>query len=467
MYTKKAHIHFIGIGGIGMSGIAKILKNQGYVVSGCDQNNEQKSTQELQALGCPIYKGNNTAACNDDSIDILVYSSAIAIDNAEIKRAQERGIPTIARALMLAELMRTKYSIAIAGAHGKTTTTSLVSHLLIEAQYDPTVIIGGHLINISSNARMGSGDFLVAEADESDRSFLHLQATLALVTNIDYEHPETYADLDDAKQTYRQFLNNLPFYGKAFICIDDPAIVSLLPMPHLKIIKYGLDASAHISARNIELSPTATHFMLTEYGVDIGEVTLHMPGNHNLLNCLGAIAIARDLAIPYSTIKDALAIFKGVERRFWYRGTYKDAEIFDDYAHHPKEIEQALRVARKRAQARLLVIFQPHRYKRTYHLWQDFLDVFARHPIDELIVTDVYSAGEASIEGVTSERLVYDLLRQKPDLKVKYVPYDEQFTHLEAIAADIAQKDDLLLLLGAGRLTNFAQKLTAQSELVI
>lgn len=462
MYTKKAHIHFIGIGGIGMSGIAKILKYQGYIVSGCDQNSEQKSAEELRALGCPIYRGNNTAACNDSSIDILVYSSAIAIDNEEIKRAQERGIPTIARALMLAELMRTKYSIAIAGAHGKTTTTSLISHLLIEAKYDPTVIIGGHLINISNNARMGKGDFLVAEADESDRSFLHLQATLALITNIDYEHPETYADLDDAKQTYRQFINNLPFYGKAFLCIDDPAVASILPMPHIKIIKYGLDASAHISARNIELTATATHFTLTEYGVDVGEITLHMPGNHNLLNCLGAIAIARDLAIPYSTIKNALAIFKGVERRFWYRGTYKDAEIFDDYAHHPKEIEHALRVARKRAQARLLVIFQPHRYKRTYHLWQDFLDVFARHAIDELIVTDVYSAGENPIDGITSERLARELAQQRPDLKVTYAPYDDEFIHLEAIAAEITQKDDLLLLLGAGKLTYLAQKL-AQS----
>jgi UDP-N-acetylmuramate--alanine ligase len=459
MYTKKAHIHFIGIGGIGMSGIAKILKHQGYIVSGCDQNSEQKSTQELRALGCPIYSGNDTPSCNDASIDILVYSSAIAVDNPEIRRAQERGIPTIARALMLAELMRTKYSIAIAGAHGKTTTTSLIAHVLIEAQYDPTVIIGGHLINISSNARMGSGDFLVAEADESDRSFLHLQATLALVTNIDYEHPETYADLDDAKQTYRQFLNNLPFYGKAFLCIDDPAVASLLPMPHLKIIKYGLNPAAHISARAINFTPTSTEFILTEYGADIGEITIHMPGSHNLLNCLGAIAIARDLGVAYDTIANALTIFKGVERRFWYRGTYKDAEVFDDYAHHPNEIEHALRVAKRRAKGRLVVIFQPHRYKRTYYLWQDFLEVFKRHTIDELIVTDIYAASETPIAGVCAQKFAHELQQQKPELKVRYVACDEQFAHLMAASAEITQENDLLLLLGAGRLTYLAHKL--------
>ncbi len=224
MYKKKAHIHFVGIGGIGMSGIATILAYQGYEISGCDLDLHQQSVSNLQKLGVTIVAGHNQLLCHDNSIDVVVYSSAIKADSPEIKAAQERGIPTIPRGLMLAELMRTKYSIAIAGAHGKTTTTSLVSHILMEAQLDPTIIIGGHLKSISTNAHWGQGDFLVAETDESDRSLLNLQATLAIVTNIDLEHLETYSDLDDIKQTFKQFLNNLPFYGKAFVCIDDPHI---------------------------------------------------------------------------------------------------------------------------------------------------------------------------------------------------------------------------------------------------
>src|SRR3990170_8155336 len=236
---KKSHVHFVGIGGIGMSGIATILKYQGYEISGCDLDLDQTSIENLRTIGCKVYQGNNTPRCQDTTIDILVYSSAVKKQDPEIISAQERGIPTIPRALMLAELMRTKYSVAIAGSHGKTTTTSLISHILIEANMDPTVVIGGHLKNISSNARLGEGDFLVAEADESDRSFLHLQATLAIVTNIDLEHLETYQDLDDIKQTFKQFLNSLPFYGKAIVCVDDENIRSLLPIPHIKIIKYG------------------------------------------------------------------------------------------------------------------------------------------------------------------------------------------------------------------------------------
>jgi len=459
MYRKKAHIHFVGIGGIGMSGIAHILRQQGYTISGCDADIAQKSIHELQHLGCSIFEGNNTPACADPSIDIVVYSSAIQAVNPEIKAAQQRGIPTIRRALMLAELMRTKYSIAIAGSHGKTTTTSMVSHILIETGMDPTVIIGGHLINMSSNARMGSGDFLVAEADESDRSFLHLQATLALVTNIDFEHVETYKDLDDVKETYTRFLNNLPFYGKAFICIDDQHVQEMLPLPHIKLIKYGISADAELTAHNIRLLADRATFDVYWQNEKLGPITLLMPGTHNVLNCLGAIAIALDVGISFAAIADALAHFKGVERRFWYRGTYNGAEVFDDYAHHPKEIDVALQVAKQRAKKKLRVIFQPHRYTRTHRLWHDFIDVLTAHDIDELVITDIYPASEAPIEGITTPAFVAALQAKKPSLVVRYVPYDSAFAALKKDTASHAKTDDLLLLLGAGRLTYLATSL--------
>lgn len=466
MYRKKVHIHFVGIGGIGMSGIAKILHQQGYQISGCDSNTTQKSILELKNLGCAIYEGNNTEKCRSSAIDILVYSSAIEQNNPEIANAQQRGIPTIRRALMLAELMRTKYSIAIAGAHGKTTTTSLVSHILIEAGLDPTVIIGGHLINISTNARMGQGDFLVAEADESDRSFLHLQASLALVTNIDLEHLETYTDLDDIIETYRRFLNNLPFYGMAFVCIDDENIQRLLPMPHLRIIKYGLHETADIKAIKITLRADHSIFTLVHQADELGTLRISMPGKHNVLNCLGAIAICLEVGIPFHTIQQALNHFQGIERRFWFRGTYQGAEIFDDYAHHPREIEQALIVAAKRSKKRLIVVFQPHRFTRTYHLWNNFLTVFHNSAIDRLIITDIYSAGEQPIKNVSSELFVDEFRKKYPEINCSYIPFDKQFKHLLKAIDSITEPDDLILLIGAGKLTDLPELLTTSNRYV-
>jgi UDP-N-acetylmuramate--alanine ligase len=466
MYRKKAHIHFVGIGGIGMSGIAQILHQQGSSISGCDSNIAQKSVLELKSLGCAIYEGNNTEKCKSLTIDILVYSSAIEQDNPEIITAQQRGIPTIRRALMLAELMRTKYSIAIAGAHGKTTTTSLVSHILIEAGLDPTVIIGGHLINISSNARMGQGDFLVAEADESDRSFLHLQASLALVTNIDLEHLETYADIDDIIETYKRFLNNLPFYGIAFVCIDDQNIQKLFPMPHLRLIKYGLHQTADIRAVDISLHADHSTFNLVYQTKKFGTVRIHMPGKHNILNCLGAIAICLEVGVSFDTIQKALEHFQGIERRFWFRKSYHGAEIFDDYAHHPKEIEQTLIVAAKRTKKRLIVIFQPHRFTRTYHLWNDFLTVFHNTAIDRLIITDIYSASEQPIENVSSEIFVNEFQKKYPEMNCSYIPFDKEFKHLLKAIDTIAEPDDLILLIGAGKLTDLPQFLTHSNDYV-
>lgn len=471
MYRKKAHLHFVGIGGIGMSGIAKVLRYQGYRVSGCDVDMEQKSIEELRALGCSISHGHNTDLCLDRSIDILVYSSAVKPSSPEIVAAQQRGIPTIPRALMLAELMRTKFSIGIAGAHGKTTTTSMIAHILIEAHMDPTVIIGGHLKNISAHARLGTGDFLVAETDESDRSFLYLNATLAVITNIDLEHLETYADLDDVKDTFKRFLNNIPFYGKAIICIDDANVRSILPLPHIKTIKYSLDdhaESADIYARDVHLDIDHSTFTVhrndiidVEHRQDttLGNINLTMPGRHNVLNALAATALALELDVPFTTIAQALSTFKGVDRRFSFKGTFNGAEIFDDYGHHPQEIFNTLAVARRRTNGKLTVIFQPHRYTRTHKLWQNFVDLFATSTIDHLIITDIYPASEAAIPEITGENLAKAILQRNPACTVTYAPYDPAFTAIKKSLAGLDDTRGLILLQGAGKINKLADTL--------
>jgi len=459
MYHKKSHIHFVGIGGIGMSGIAKILKHQGYIISGCDVDIEQKNIKELQKIGCQISVGHNSEKCNDNTIDVLVYSSAVKNSNPEIISAQKKGIPTIPRALMLAELMRTKYSIAISGAHGKTTTTSIISHILIEAKMDPTIIIGGHLKNISENAQLGKGDFLVAETDESDKSLLHLYPTLALLTNIDLEHLETYKDLEDIKNTFKQFLNNIPFYGKAFVCIDDPGIQSILPIPHIKIIKYGINNEADVQAKNIELFANFSTYDVFKKEKYLGKVQINMPGIHNVYNSLGAIALCIDLEIDSEIILAALKTFKGVERRFSYHGTFKGAEIFDDYGHHPNEILNTLSVAQKRKKRNLHIVFQPHRYSRTERLWNQFIDVFSNNTGENLIITDIYPASEKPIDGISSQKLVEELKLKNPTANITYLPLDNDFNGIIKKLDSILKEDDLLLLLGAGKVNTIASKL--------
>jgi len=459
MYNKKSHIHFVGIGGIGMSGIATILRYQGYTISGCDLDLDQSSVRRLKEIGCSVHKGNNTSACHDRSIDTVVYSSAIQSSNPEIQAAQQRAIPTIPRALMLAELMRMKYSIAIAGSHGKTTTTSLISHILMEAQFDPTVIIGGHLKTISNNARIGNGDFLVAEADESDRSLLSLYATLAIITNIDLEHLETYRDLDDIKQTFKQFLSNLPFYGTAILCIEDENIQSLLPISNTKTILYGLSDRADLWATNIELQADHSTFTLRHQQATepLGTITINMPGQHNVLNALAAIALAQELAIPLSTTAAALKTFKGIERRFSYHGRYKGAELFDDYGHHPREIAYTLQVAKKRARNKLIVVFQPHRYSRTHKLWDQFLKAFQESEIDHLVITDIHPASEAPIPGITGKQLAQTLQACNPPFTVSYAPLEADFCSIKQKLEITAQKDDLVLLLGAGKINKLVK----------
>jgi len=462
MYRKKVHLHFVGIGGIGMSGIAKILRYQGYTISGCDIDLNQQSIVDLQSIGCSIYQGNNTPSCNDHSVDIVVYSSAIQALNAEILAAQARNIPTIPRAVMLAELMRTKYSVAIAGSHGKTTTTSLISHILIETKKDPTVIIGGHLKTISTNAQFGLGDFLAAEADESDKSLIHLQATLAVVTNISAEHLDVYKDVDDIKDTFKQFLNNLPFYGTAIVCIDNANVRSMLPLAHIKTIKYGLDTAADIQAQNVLLEPSSSTCTIFENQSQLGTVTIPMPGNHNVLNALAAIAVCLELEISFEAIKTALQTFKGVERRFSFNGTYKGAEIFNDYGHHPEEIKNTIEVARKRKNSagKLTVVFQPHRYSRTYALWDLFIDTLLQSPIDHLIITDIYAASESPIPEITAHNLVKAIAKRHPHFSVSYVPLEDKFSLLKRNIDALINTDDLVLFQGAGNVYKCAHFLT-------
>lgn len=461
--AKKAHIHFVGIGGIGMSGIATILHAQGYIISGCDIDVDQANVKSLLKLGCAIHQGNNTPQCYDSRIDILVYSSALQESNPEIIEAQKRGIPTIGRALMLAELMRTKYSIAIAGSHGKTTTTSLISHILIEAHLDPTVIIGGHLKTISHNARLGTGNFLVAEADESDRSFLHLHSTLAVVTNIDFEHVETYKNLADVQQTFTHFLSNLPFYGKAIVCIDDQNVQDILPIPHIKTISYGLTSDADVYGADVTLNPDHSIFSVyKKHHIEpLGTISMHMLGRHNVLNALAACTLALELGISFEVISLALQTFKGIERRFSYHGTFCNAEIFDDYGHHPNEIKHTVTIARNRAKNRLFVVFQPHRHLRTHTLWEQFIDVLSTHAIDHLIITDIHSAGETPIEGASSKDMCEALRTRNPEQAVTYIPYQKNFTGIPEYLEQTLAPHDLVLFLGAGSINKLAQMLAS------
>lgn len=493
MYTKQRHIHFMGIGGIGMSGIAEILRLQGYIVSGCDLScvvpkkdiHTAKILSDLQEIGCTLYPEHSADHIN--SADVLVYSSAIDKNHPEIVRALEKGIPVIPRAIMLAELMRMKYGIAVSGAHGKTTTTSIISHILIEADFDPTVVIGGVLKNISANAKLGGGDILIAEADESDRSLLYLNPCIAVVTNIDAEHLDTYKDLADIKQTFKDFLSRLPFFGKAFLCIDDPNIASILPLPHVCTVKYGLTKNADVYGKVITLEKTHSIFEVyvntnSAYYRDVflrkaksarpeskkdgefellGQITLNIPGEHNVANSLAAIGLSLELEVPFERIQNALKIFKGVERRFEFKGLCKGTEVFDDYGHHPTEIQKTLIMAQRRTNKKLHVVFQPHRFTRTQKLWNEFVETFAGNKnISTLYLTDIYPASEKPIPEITSQNLVKAIQAKNPNIKVFYCSsYDEIIKNVPEFLGD----GDLLLTIGAGKVNQIGEKLVNQN----
>jgi UDP-N-acetylmuramate--alanine ligase len=440
---RKRRVHFVGIGGIGMSGIAEVLLTLGYVVSGSDLV-ESETTRRLARLGALIHPGAHDAEHVTSDIDVLVISSAVTFANPEVTRARELKVPVIPRAEMLGELMRMKYGVAVAGSHGKTTTTSLVAAVLREAGRDPTMVVGGKLRALGTNARLGQGEFLVAEADESDGTFLLLSPIIAVVTNIDREHLDYYGDMERLREAYLQFIHRVPFYGLAVLCIDNVNVRALLPQVRKRFVTYGVSPDADWQARDLRVTGLETVFEAWQGERRLGPVRLHMPGRHHALNALAALAVAEDLGIPFRIAAHALEEFGGIHRRFEVKGEERDILVVDDYGHHPEEIRATLRAAREGFPRRLVVAFQPHRYSRTRDLFNDFLEAF--DDADAIVLTDIYSAGEERIDGISSEA-VYQALRRRGHVDVRYVPARERVA--DALL-EVVRPGDLVLTLGAG-----------------
>jgi UDP-N-acetylmuramate--alanine ligase len=443
MFKKYQHIHFVGIGGVGMSGIAEVLLTLGYRVTGSDARRSE-TVERLERLGAKVFTGHEPA--HAEGAHVVVYSSAVARDNVEVAAARQRGVPVIPRAEMLAELMRLKYGIAIAGTHGKTTTTSMVAAVLGAGGFDPTVVVGGRVHGLGTNARLGQGEFLVAEADESDGSFLTLTPTIAVVTTVDAEHLDHYADLDAIVSAFIAFVNKVPFYGAAVVCLDDPNIQRMIPrMMDKRVITYGLEASADLTARRLAFAEMRSTFEVFHRGAVLGPVSLRVPGRHNVLNALAAAAVGLDLEVPFDRIQQALAGFEGVQRRFQIRGEARGVLVVDDYGHHPAEIRATLAAAKAGFDRRVITVFQPHRYSRTQHLRSDFLTAF--YQSDVLIVMDIYAAGEAPIPGVHSRDLA-DGIAAHGHREVLYMGSDR--AAIVDYLCESTRAGDLVLTLGAG-----------------
>jgi UDP-N-acetylmuramate--alanine ligase len=460
---KKSHFHFVGINGIGMSGIAKVLHKQGHIVSGCDLSCDTANIKELIDAHCNISNEHNSSLCHDASITTVVYTSDVPYNNPELVYARSKGIKTVQRAAVLAEIMRQKFSIGVAGSHGKTTTTSMIAHISIEAQIDPTIIVGGIMHNIKNNARYGIGKYVVAETDESDRSHLLLPTSLTVLTSVDYEHANVYKNLTEVVETFTQFLNQLPFYGKAIVCLDDLNIANMLPTVTSSIITYGTTNQADIQATNIQLHPNHSSFDIVDNRKKtvLGSIKIDMPSIYNVLNATAAIATALEIEISFATITQALQSFQGIDRRFSYKGTMKTptAEIFDDYGHHPTEIYHSLITARRKTKNNLIVVFQPQRYTRTFHLWDEFIKVLQTADIDYLVITDIYSANEPAIENVTAQRLAQEIIEKNPSFTVHYVPFQADLQNIKNTILNIVADNDLILLLGAGKVNKLAEQL--------
>jgi len=441
MFKKIQHIHFVGIGGIGMSGIAEVLLNLGYRVSGSDLR-ESDTTRRLRELGGEIQIGHR--AENITSPHVVVISSAVKRDNVEVVAAREKQIPVIPRAEMLAELMRLKYGVAIAGAHGKTTTTSMVATVLAAGGIDPTVVIGGKLNSLGSNAKLGQGEFLVAEADESDGSFLKLSPTIAVVTNIDAEHLDYYADINEIKDAFLAFINKVPFYGVAILCLDQKHIQSLIPKVEKRYLTYGMSAQADYRATDVTLLPLGSKFRVTDHSGDLGWFELGVPGLHNASNSLAAIAVARELDVDLEVVRKALREFSGVQRRFQIKGEAKGVLVVDDYGHHPTEVRATLAAAKGPAGRRVVCLFQPHRYTRTKHLLEEFFTAF--NQADRVIIMDIYPAGEQPIAGVSGQAVCEGIKGYGHKDAVHIAGREQVVEHLLRTLAP----GDMLLTLGAG-----------------
>src|SRR6202453_2081374 len=467
MFAKIQRIHFVGIGGIGMSGIAEVLLNLGYKISGSDLKSSTV-TQRLAALGAVIFEGH--IAANVIGADVVVTSSAISADNPEVAEARRLHLPVIQRAEMLAELMRLKYGIAIAGMHGKTTTTSMVAAVLAAGGLDPTVVVGGRVDAMGSNARLGNSQYLVAEADESDRSFLKLSPILAVVTNIDREHMDCYRNMRDVKRAFLDFMDRVPFYGMVVVCNDDPPLRRMLPQIRRRAVTYGTRRGSNFRIKPGEpmLGPgeyrPISRFQVTFEQKDLGEFRLHVPGLHNVINARAAIAVGIGLDIEVDQIRAALENFRGVDRRFQMRGVAGGVTVIDDYGHHPTEVRATLAAARECRFRKVHVVFQPHRYTRTQLLMDEFANAF--HDADTLFVLDIYAASEPPIEGIAGETLA----RRIEDAGKQEARYAQSFAAAaEAVVAQ-AQQGDMILTLGAGSVSQLGpmilEKLQAKEQMI-
>ena len=442
MLQKKHRVHFVGIGGIGMSGVAEVLLNLGYAVTGSDLH-ESEVTERLRRLGAQVFVGHqeDNLAANPS---VVVISTAVKYSNPEVLEARRRHIPVIPRAEMLAELMRMKYGVAVAGSHGKTTTTSMIAAVLSTAGLDPTMVIGGRVHMLGTNAKMGQGAILVAEADESDGSFLLLSPTIAVVTNIDREHMDFHQTMERLNESFLDFINKIPFYGLAVLCLDNAHVRALLPKVRKRFATYGLSSDADFSAQDLQMKPTGVEYTVLHHAKPLGKLRLHLPGRHSASNALAAVAVGHELEIPFSRVAEALDGFTGIHRRFEIKGEPRGITIIDDYGHHPAEIQATIEAIHDSWKRPLIVIFQPHRFSRTQDLFDDFLT--ALEGADRLVLTEIYAAGEDPIEGVTSEAL-YQGIKRRGHMEVDFIPDKGQI--VKQLVGKL-NPGDIVLTLGAG-----------------
>ena len=455
MRHRVQHVHFVGIGGVGMCGLAEILYVSGYSVSGSDLR-ESAITRRLQGLGVRVSIGHEAAAIGE--ADVVVYSSAIRATNPELVAAHEQGISVIGRAEMLAEVMRMKYGVAIAGSHGKTTTTSLVGAVLEAGGLDPTTIVGGMVKSLGANSQLGAGDIVVAEADESDGSFLRLMPTVVVITNVDHEHLEHYGSYEALERSFLDFANLVPFYGVSVLCLDDPGVQRLLPEISRRTTTYGLSAQADVGAERIVPEGLVTRFRPRARGEPLAELQLAMPGEHNVRNALAAIAVGLEFGVPFERIKNALEEFRGISRRFELLGEHDGVLVIDDYAHHPAEIRATLAAARHGLGRRLVAVFQPHRYTRTRELFDDLARAF--HDADQLLLTDIYAAGEEKLAGVSASALA-EAAKDFGHQGVRFVAEREE---LLRSLREVLEPGDAVIFMGAGDIGRVAQLFASGGE---
>lgn len=457
MFSSVKKVHFVGIGGVGMSGIAEILIDQGFTVSGSDLSRSEV-TEHLTSLGATIHLGH--AASNLDDADVLVYSSAVKpSENPEVLAAHDRKIPVIRRAEMLAELTRMKYCVSVAGTHGKTTTTSMIGLVLMEGGIDPTVIVGGKLSGLGgTNARLGHGEWSVIEADEFDRSFLQLFPTVAVITTLEREHMDIYSDIDDIKGAFVEFANKVPFYGFVVMCLDEPALLDIMPRMKRRIVSYGLTPQCDLLATDLHHQEKISVFTVKRYGETLGQIQIQIPGVHNVKNALAACAVGLELGMPFEKIAGALARFGGVYRRFEVKAIVNGIMVVDDYAHHPTEVRVTLEGIRAGWKRRIVVVFQPHTYSRTRDFFQEFGKAFFN--ADVLVVTDVYPARETPIQGVTGE-LIANAATQYGHKNVHYVP---DKTQIPDYLAQIIRPGDIVITMGAGDVWKFGAAFVSRMQ---